>query len=482
MHDQSLEQKLRTALQAEGDRLTLTITSAELERRLALRRRGGSGRMASLGLAAAVTVALIGLAGVAGGWFESPPVVPAPSSSAAPDVTPAPTIGPSIGPAPAALPTLEDLLAPLDPGAIVEAQAAGPATGTLREDVALGGPLGPGSTKLAPVPASGTYRLWIACLGDTALGVDLLRNIGSSQAFDPITITCDGQVTVRQISLFAGDALLIDVSGSGSWRTVLELPGRAGPHATALESLPAPRDGERVLLAADSGRVEPSYGPPEPSASLDPSAPAEIPPLGGVEARDRYAVLASCAGPGRLRYAIGNRVSDADPAVDGQRFEEIVGVVACDGLAHRTDVLVAVLSGGELYVTADERSAWTVSIVGEQPQIAVPENTGSWTLSTAIGPFLDLNGQPEVVSLVGADGGGRVRIVVGCQGDGPLHVAVDTGEVEGQTVDPFDLDCSNDAGNTYAKTYSKAAGNVLLTLDPGGKRMWLMAATQVATP
>ncbi len=55
MHDREIEDRLRTALRAEGDALPLTITTAELERRLAMHRRARDGHWARL-LAAGVAV------------------------------------------------------------------------------------------------------------------------------------------------------------------------------------------------------------------------------------------------------------------------------------------------------------------------------------------------------------------------------------------------------------------------------------------
>ena len=43
MHDTQIEEQLRGVLRAEGDAIPLTITTAELERRLAARRRRRAG-------------------------------------------------------------------------------------------------------------------------------------------------------------------------------------------------------------------------------------------------------------------------------------------------------------------------------------------------------------------------------------------------------------------------------------------------------
>src|SRR6478735_12600531 len=93
MHDDLIERRLRNALRTEGDALALTITPAELERRLAMRRRRHAFRPAGLLLAAAVGIGLVGVAGLVGGWFERKP-----------DATPGPSTLAVVGPSPSAEP------------------------------------------------------------------------------------------------------------------------------------------------------------------------------------------------------------------------------------------------------------------------------------------------------------------------------------------------------------------------------------------
>ena len=66
MHDANLEERLRSVLRQEGDGLPFTITTEELERRLALRRRERNGRRLSLmaaGLAAVAVGTIFALGG-----------------------------------------------------------------------------------------------------------------------------------------------------------------------------------------------------------------------------------------------------------------------------------------------------------------------------------------------------------------------------------------------------------------------------------
>jgi hypothetical protein len=89
MHEGGLEDRLRTVLRGEGDALPLTITTAELERRRALRQRGRLGRRATVLAAAVVVVAVGSLVATTGGWFRPAIVGSGPSSS--PTTTTAPS-------------------------------------------------------------------------------------------------------------------------------------------------------------------------------------------------------------------------------------------------------------------------------------------------------------------------------------------------------------------------------------------------------
>src|SRR5262245_35130534 len=97
MHDELIERRLRDALRTEGDRVALTITAAELERRWALQRRRASTRPVALLLAAAVGIGLVGVGAVVGGAFDrsTPTTPPAPS---APAVVAEASPGPSASP------------------------------------------------------------------------------------------------------------------------------------------------------------------------------------------------------------------------------------------------------------------------------------------------------------------------------------------------------------------------------------------------
>lgn len=73
MFDDRLEDRLRSALRQTGDELRLSVTAAELERRLALRRRARTTQRSAL-IAAAVGVLAVGaIVGSAPSWFRQSP-------------------------------------------------------------------------------------------------------------------------------------------------------------------------------------------------------------------------------------------------------------------------------------------------------------------------------------------------------------------------------------------------------------------------
>lgn len=96
MHDNQLEDRLRTALRAEGDGLSMTITAAELQRRLAGRQRQTRGRWMTAIAAAIAFVALGAVAAMSNGWLRLPAVGVSPSPSAT--ASPAPTSSPAPSP------------------------------------------------------------------------------------------------------------------------------------------------------------------------------------------------------------------------------------------------------------------------------------------------------------------------------------------------------------------------------------------------
>lgn len=481
MHDQSLEQRLRSALQAEGDRLPLTTMAAELERRLALRRRGGLNRFASLGLAAAIGIALIGLAGVAGGWFDGVRVGPGPLPSASPVPSPeSASLPPPSPPVDGSLPSLDDLLGPLDPARIVRAQAVGPAGGS-------GGGLGPleqavepGSVTFAPVTVAGAYRVWTACLGAEGIVLRTLR-ANPTQEVEEIPITCNAAVTARQVGLEAGDALLIATTpgtGHSAWRVILEAPERIAPHATELRPpIMVPPDGWIDVASGVSPIDLPSYvDTPTGGGVLVPIS------IGSAPGRDGYRVQVACAGPANLRYTLGRTILGTGTADDGTIDAFLTTEVECDGLTHLDTIGIVFPSGADVFVTADERLAWGISVTAEAPPIALEPDGGGWGLAIGAGPNLDFDGQPSgLSSMEDTSATTEIRVVVTCLGGSFVDVRVHAREFEDPPLAEFRADCRGDEAQTTAETIRIDTPTFLIETDPDGK-MWLAVTVQQRLP
>ncbi|HEX2754520.1 MAG TPA: hypothetical protein VHM48_03605 [Candidatus Limnocylindrales bacterium] len=471
MLDHSLEQKLRAALRTEGDDLAFTITSEELERRLALRRRGGLSPLASLGLAAAVGVGMLGLAAVVGGWFDPRPAVgPLPSRSAvvvqaSPSATPSPA--PSGGPL--ALPSLDELLGTIDPARVVRAEAVGPNGGLGDQLGAFNSPIEPNVVTFDPVATSGTYYVLAVCAGDGRVVMIVVRADG--QSIEEVPITCDGARSLRQMGLEAGSSLQVTSVGHSGWRVVLLAPDRPAPHAATIDRGGVVPEGADVALEAESRTLEPDY-----TDILTGGGIQSRTEVGSLATRTRYDVYISCAGPTSVRYAFGGRRSSDEPVDPGVLIEYVAGEVECDGTLQH-DVIELTLGGGDVSVTAEDRTVWRIVVTQEKPPIASAPDEGGWTLSSGGGPNLDINGQLEDATMAGNAAGGDIRIVVSCSGATTLDLIVDTGPVVGQRVDHLSVDCREGFG-TVEKVYAKAGPYIEVTSDPHGVRTWIAITVQ----
>lgn len=468
MHDQSLEQRLRAVLQAEGDALPLTITAAELERRLALRRRGGLSPMASLGLAAAVGAGLLGLAGIAGGWFEAQPVMTSPPPSAISAATTAPSQSNAPSSGPKGLPSLDEFVAPLEEGAIVRAQAVGPADGS-GSGVAI-----KRAAWFAPIEKAGVYRVWAACLGSD---LELWATRGNfNEPVERVPITCDGSITSRQMGFEVGDRLYVVSNKPASWRVALEAPGRSAPQATELRSEPEVPTGDGLVLDAASVTAVPIYQ--DPLFGGGAFVPGDV---GVVAERDVYRVTFVCAGPRPIRYAFRSLADESTAPEDVTEYSSTQ--VECDGAPHTDELELPLIEGGRLFVTADDRDAWRILVTSTAPPIAIAPNGNGWTLSAASGPDW-LTGETSAVSLPGPDDGGRARVTISCFGDGTVTGTIFVGPREGDPVDPFTLDCSIEHinGVVLVRTYAKAGPAIDVVYDLHGIPAWVAITVQVRAP
>jgi hypothetical protein len=98
MHDSRLEDRLRAELRRAGDALPLTVTAAELERRLIARGRHRQGRRVSMVAAAVAVLAVVSIVAVGNGWIGKTSVAVGTSPSPSADTSASPSASPSVTP------------------------------------------------------------------------------------------------------------------------------------------------------------------------------------------------------------------------------------------------------------------------------------------------------------------------------------------------------------------------------------------------
>jgi len=355
MHDEMLERRLRDALRAEADAFGLTITSAKLERRLALRRRAGAGRRAGLLLAATVGIGLVGAVGAASGWFDPRPAPPQvrPLGSPIANATHASPESPSSQPPPSGpvrLPTLDELIAAVGSDRVVAAQSFGRSDGT--EDAVARGTLA--SIDLGPITRTAQYRVSIVCANASDVRL-VVQNVPAPATVRPVD--CTREAVTFDERLVDGARVKVEAQRNVAWRAVLAWQGDPVADRPASIVLPSP-DPETIILDAGGGPLDqPNYGP-VPSAWHTRDVQAK----GPVPMRTDYSVLASCAGPDRIRYGIARRGDSI-----GEDDWIIQVELPCDGRLHRDDLGFS-LSGGSLVVSYVPMVQWRLMLVSEAPR------------------------------------------------------------------------------------------------------------------
>lgn len=246
MHDNQIEDRLRSVLRREGDDLTLNITAQELERRLALRRRARAGRRLSLIAAGIAAVAIGGIVAYSNGWLGATPAVGGkPVTSEAPVETPHQSFGPGATP-----------LAGISP-----LPAAPGRTEVIRIDPAAPADRSDGT---ATAGANGPSLIGsMSCIGDGTLEVHFN---GQSE-----TLSCAARLSSRANIWFDVTDGLVNLTSLAT-----------GPISFAiLVEQPAPGESRPVASAGACAPVDPSLSalPPAVDAGVE---PGEDPPHGGV--------------------------------------------------------------------------------------------------------------------------------------------------------------------------------------------------------
>ena len=397
MHDSNLEERLRSMLRQEGDSLPFTITTDELDRRLALRRRQRNGQRLSL-MAAGLAILAVGAVFAFGsGWLRSTNVAadpsPSPAASApSPDASPSPATNASASPAASA-----------DPLAALPAIEPDPTSVDYYETEDPGDPSETG-TDLTGRYLDGVRMdareagIKLACIGPAARlewGVFPDRTRIASEP-----VVCDGTVNSFRFDLTAhqpmiSQALFLQATPQTAFRVLVETFGFMNdPVRTVLPTFAIPQG----TVAVDFTK-EPN--PDAAAESVQTSA-------GSVPSRGQYRVALACVGSGRIRWDIG-----ADRLAGG-------GDQPCDGSALGFEITEGVPpEDTAVLVTTSPRNHWHIVVTHDldAPAFIAPvlmafagedlEGPGAGALALCVSwngigdqcgvPFLARDGASEVV-------------------------------------------------------------------------------------
>jgi hypothetical protein len=429
MHEESIERRLRGALHEEADPLPFTITAAELERRLALRRRSFAGRRLTLLLAAAVGISLFGVGGALSGLFDQKQPTPT-----APVSIFMPTSGPTEA-VPVSLPNLDDLVG-VDPDSVLVAQAHGPADGPAAAtgDVEVA----PSSVVLGTFAGGGQYRLGVACLGPSTLVVDV-RDPGSRGPDSGPTVGCDGSVYEQTVDSPQPRSVGFRLTGQASWRAVVRGPALAAEPGEGDAIPPAPAT-EQELVRVDALAID-------PAAEAWGSAGLLAQEIGAIAPRESYSITSLCTGPSPIRIVFGDQV-------DGRLVADTETELACTLRSLQGTYLgIAQPNGSRVFVAGRPHQQVSVLVSSAMPPVALTTDLPGWQLSGGLGPeyAFETHGMSFGGAGVGED---HIEVVMACTGTEPIEVAV-----EDAITQTFSATCAPD-GATTSRTFKVTESGV----------------------
>lgn len=421
MHDDLLERRLRATLRDEADRLPLTITAAELERRMVLQGRSSGNRRLTLLLAAAVAIGAIGAGGILAGLPNKPapsPSVPAIAVQSNPTATVAP---------PSTLPSLDDLIA-IDPVDVLVASAHGPSDSPGDGIAKPGSELARSYVFLGNVAEGGTYRISAACLGGSSLLVSIQP--ASSSAIDGPMIPCGGSVTEETVQVEGRAGVWLGYLTPTSWRVVIRGEHRPMPLPTANPVLPPASKGIEELIRRDDQVIE-SGALPWSGSTMG------IQEVGAVPARWIYAAQLWCEPGASMRLVFGD-------FIDGVLTADTETHILCDGQVHEQSLEIPQPNGSRMFVAAPPSTRWSLVVESAAPPIAAATAAPGWQHSVGFGPSLNINDSPHGVSMTAGDPelGDRVMVVLACTGTEPIEVSIDKSEPLGDHFETFLASCA----------------------------------------
>jgi hypothetical protein len=435
MHDDQLERRLRATLRDEADRLPLTITAAELERRMVLRRRSSGNRRLNLLLAAAVAIGVLGAGSLIGGLANPPTPSPGPSSVAQ-ATPPAPTATADLG-----LPSLDDMIA-AGAGAIAIAQSHGPADGPDPQLARFD--LGRSIVQLGTVAGSTRYAIAYACRGEGSIELDV-RLLGGRGMNSGPTVACDG-ATHEEVAQADGPRMFSLVSSEpASWRIVVRRLDGAAPPPGADQPALQPGEDEESLIDMPTAAVK-VIGGPDAAPNHCCRAGTILQDIGAVGGRLAYRLQIRCTDGEAIRYIHGDYIEAAFVA-------RTTTEVPCDGLVHGVSLGIAEPYGSRVFVAAAPESIWSVLVSAEQPPVELVQTQPGFRISGGVGPDYPFDTMGHSLSGMGAEEPGPVMVALACAGTEPIEVAVDLGPPNEVRHKMFEAACTPD-GSVTTRTFT----------------------------
>ena len=291
MHDTNLEERLRSVLRQDGDGIPFTITTEELERRLALRRRARTGQRMSLMAAGLAVLAVGAVFALGSGWLRStnvaadpsPTATGAPTASSSPDAVVTPSPAASADPL-AALPVIED-----DPASLDYYTTEDPGDPSNNDPTLIGRYLD--GVRMDAREAG----IRIACIGPDAELEWGVNDDPTVIASEPVA--CDGTVQSFRFDVSAYQPMLyqpvfFNATPGTAFRLVIASYGSMNdPVPTSLPSFALP-PGTIVSDVTRTKRAVINHAPVAMQA-------------GNVPPRGVYRVVLVCLGEGTARWSIG---------------------------------------------------------------------------------------------------------------------------------------------------------------------------------
>jgi hypothetical protein len=436
MHDESIERRLRGALHEEADALPFTITAAELERRLALRRRSFAGRRLTLLLAAAVGISLFGVGGALNGWFNA--TLPTRTQTA---VTTSEPPGPSDAVV-TELPSLDELVA-ADPATVVLAQAHGPT------DVFGGIPeteLTDPFVSLGTLEHPGTYTLTAACLHGTTLEFVFPPHVAGG--IPRVSIPCDGRPHDAEVEVSQPQDAGMTADAGTAWRFVIR-GTTPPPEPQPIGVIPMASEDQEELVRWDAA-------PLEPGAQPWGSGGLVIQQVGIVPPRQGYYARLQCAAGAPIRLIFGD-------VVHGAIVPRTESVMACDPRRIRDmTLLTAQPAGLEVYLAAPADQPVSLLVTSPTPPVSLAQNVPGWRISGGIGP--DLAFETHGVSFSGAGvGEDHVQVALACTGTDVIEVSVEDGITQ-----TFSATCLPEGNTTIRLLHVTEQGVAVRYVAPKG--------------